>query len=196
MEKDKNKENNNVKLENLNDEDLVVFIRERDKEVYSFIIDRYQNKIWRYINRLINNPDESDDLTQQAFVNAYINLYGFNKKRKFSSWIYRIAHNLAVNYLKKKKASISLDQNKFIANTLFSEDDILKNFLKNEKIKEISVLINNLPEKFKTPLILKFLEEKSYQEISDILRIPKNTVGTNISKAKKVLKKELEKKYE
>lgn len=192
----KKNSNNDFDLENFSDEDLAVFTREKDKEAYSFIIDRYQNKIRRYINRLINNFDESDDLTQQTFMNAYINLYSFDKKRKFSSWIYRIAHNLAVNYLKKKRARISLDQNKVIAEGLSSKDNILDDLLRNEEIKEVSVLLNNLPEKFKAPLILRFLEEKSYQEISDILRIPKNTVGTNISKAKQLLKKELEKKYE
>lgn len=189
------KSENDLNLENFSDEELAVFVRKKDKEAYSFIIERYQGKIWRYLNRLVNNSNEADDLAQQTFTNAYINLYSFDAKRKFSSWLYRIAHNLAVNYLKKKKAKISLDQNKFIAEKLFSPEDIFNQILEEEEGREISILLGNLPEKLKTSLILKFSEEKSYQEISDILRIPKNTVGTNINKAKKLLKKELEKKY-
>lgn len=192
------RENNNSKQlvnGNISDEDLVIFVREKNKEAYSFIIDRYQKRIGRYIYRLINDQEEANDLTQQALVNAYVNLYKFDEKRKFSSWIYRIAHNLAVNWIRKKKAVISLDYNEVISSKLASEIDTAKEVSRKELNEKLTSLINKLPEKFKEPFILKYIEEKSYNEISDILRMPKNTVGTIISRAKKILKKELEKTY-
>ena len=181
--------------ETLSDEDLVVYIRERDKEAYSYIIDRYKKRIWRYINRLINNPNETDDLTQQTLVNVYVNLNSFDGDKKFSSWIYRIAHNLAVNWIKRKKASISLDHNEVVASRLSSEIDVFKKVSENEFYEKVTMLINKLPEKFKEPFILRYMEDKTYNEISDILRMHKNTVGTMINRAKKILKKELKKIY-
>jgi len=191
MPKDNNKDSGDIS--GLNDEALIVYIRENDKEAYEIIIERYQKKIWYYINRLINNPPEVDDLTQQALVNAYINLNNFNKNKKFSSWLYRIAHNLAVNWLKKKRASFSIENSATIARKLVSRTNISKEILEKEDKKQIETLISNLPLNFKEPLVLKYLEDKSYKEISYILKKPESTIGTTISRAKQILKKELEK---
>jgi RNA polymerase sigma-70 factor (ECF subfamily) len=183
-------------LDNLNDEDLIVFVREKDKQAYSLIMDRYGIKIGRYINRLINNDADAQDLVQQVFINVYTDIFSFDEKRKFSSWIYRVAHNVAVNYFRKKKIKISLESNPAVANKLFSKDDVFEEVTREEAKDKMVSLLDELPEKFKTPLILRFQEDKTYEEISDILRIPKNTVGTLISRAKKSLKKEIEKKDE
>ncbi len=179
----------------LSDEDLVLFVREKDKEAYGFIIDRYEKRIFYYINRLINNPEEARNLTQQTFVNAYVNIYSFDKNKKFSSWVYRIAHNLAVNWLKRKKASISLSQNEVIASKLASEIDVFEEAAGNEFNDKINSLLTELPVKFKEPFVLRYFEKKSYDEISDILRKPKSTIGTLLQRAKEILKKELEKIY-
>ena len=179
--------------EQAKDEELVTIIRESNKEYFAFIIDRYENKIKAYINRLTNPHDkeELNDLTQQVFIKTYTSLNKFEVDRKFSSWIYRIAHNLAVNWLKAKKANISIDENEFLANTLASIIDLKKEFLNKELKEDLHKAINKLPDKFKEPFILKYFEDKTYDEISDILRKPKNTIGTMIIRAKKRLKKEL-----
>jgi RNA polymerase sigma-70 factor, ECF subfamily len=196
IEKKKTIKKKTTGLDNLNDEALIVFIREKDKQAYSLIMDRYGTKIRRYINRLINNDADAQDLVQQVFINVYTDIFSFDEKRKFSSWIYRVAHNVAVNYLKKKRIKISLESNPAVANKLFSKEDVFEEVAREEAKDKMTSLLDDLPEKFKTPLILRFQEDKTYEEISDILRIPKNTVGTLISRAKKVLKKEIEKKDE
>lgn len=173
------------------DEDIVLYIREKNKEFFSYIIDRYKEKLRIYLNRITNYSPEVDDLVQQTLVNAYINLNNFDVKRKFSSWIYRIAHNLAINWLKKKKASISIDEDEVIANKLSDKIDIFKEMVGLEMSSHLTVAINKLPEKFKEPFILRYFEDKSYEEISSIIRKPKNTVGTMINRAKKFLKKDL-----
>jgi len=175
----------------ITDEKLVILITEKDKEFFSYIIDRYEKKLRAYINRLINHPDEAQDLVQQTFMNAYIHLNSFDRQKKFSSWIYRIAHNLAVTWLKKKKVQISIDANDNLINELTSNENIFRQVINKEKIEIFNIALNKLPKKFKEPIILKYFEDKNYQEISDILRKPKNTIGTMISRAKKQLKKEL-----
>lgn len=182
--------------DSISDEELIIYIRNKDKELYSHIIDRYEIKLRAYLGRLTNYSDEVDDLLQQTLVNSYINLYNFNTEKKFSSWIYRIAHNLAINWQKKRKASISLDENEVVAKQLSSKIDIVKEIDTKKLSKIITNAINRLPDKFKEPFILKYLEDKSYEEISDILRLPKNTIGTYIFRAKKILKHDLKNIYE
>jgi RNA polymerase sigma-70 factor (ECF subfamily) len=179
----------------ISDEQLVQNIREKDKELFAFIIDRYELKLKSYVRRLTNNSGEVDDLVQQTFVNAFIALQSFEPDRKFSSWIYRIAHNLTINWLSKKKAHIFLSEDASWADQIRSEIDVHAAVAASELSRILTNAINKLPEKFKEPLILRYLEDRSYEEISDILRKPKNTIGTMISRAKILLKKELEEIY-
>ena len=176
-------------LVNLSDEELVDFVRKKDKESYIEVVRRYQNKLSRYVNYIIRDENQSDDIVQNTFIKAYKNLHGFNTKRKFSSWIYRIAHNEAVNMIRKRKKEISLDKNSWVREKFASKEDIIGDFEKKEAVKMIKSSFNRLPIIYRSPLTLFFLEEKSYEEISDILRIPKGTVGTRIGRGKGLLKK-------
>ncbi|MBU4422044.1 RNA polymerase sigma factor [Patescibacteria group bacterium] len=138
------------------------------------------------------DADELEDILQDVFIKAYKNLYGFDANKKFSSWIYRIAHNEAVNYLKKNsRTKVSLDEVEYkIADEKIDlNGHIDKTFLK----KEIGRCLKNIKLKYQEPLILFYFEQKSYEEISDILRIPTSTVGTLISRGKKIIKEKLEK---
>ena len=174
----------------LKDEQLVLIIREGDGELYSHIIKRYRSKLSRYLGRFISDPDELEDVLQDVFIKAYRNLYGFDVKRKFSSWIYRIAHNEAVNHIKKNsKVRVSLDdiEYKIVDEKIDLGSKIDKKILR----KNIAESLENIGFKYREVLTLFFFEDKSYEEISDILRIPVNTVGTLILRGKKLLKKQL-----
>jgi len=175
---------------NLSDEQLVLVIRENESELYSHIINRYNAKLSRYLAKFINDPDELEDVLQDVFIKAYRNLYGFDVKRKFSSWIYRIAHNEAVNHLKKNsRVKVSLDEveYKIVDEKIDLGSKIDKKILK----KNIGKSLEKIGFKYREVLMLFFFEDKSYEEISDILRIPVNTVGTLILRGKKLLKKQL-----
>lgn len=185
-----------INLVSLNDEELVKVVREENKEFYSEIIKRYQTKLGHYLRKFIKNSDELEDVLQEVFIKAYRNLYDFNTARKFSPWIYRIAHNEALNHLKKyQKESISLDEKEWeiIDEKMSADEKIDAKFTKN-KIEE---QLFTLKEKYRAPLILYFFEDRSYEEISEILRLPRSTVGTLIMRGKGQLKELLEKeKYE
>lgn len=177
------------KNENETDEELVIIVRSKDKEVYKKIVQRYQDKIFRYVAYLIGNKQEAVDIVQETFIKAFINLNGFDIKKKFSAWIYRIAHNEAVNFFKKTKKEVSLKNEM----NLFSSSDTEK-IIDNELIrKSVDRCLKEIPVIYSEPLILYFLEEKSYEEISDILRIPMGTVATRINRAKVIMKKICEK---
>ncbi len=181
-------------LNNLSDEKLIEKVRTKNYQFYGEIVKRYQQKLYRYLRYLTNQPDEAEDLVQNVFIKAYRNLFGFDTKRKFSSWIYRIAHNEGVNYLKKmqkiKKLSFQ-DHNVFLSSGDNSPEDEL---IRQEIQKKIKECLDELESKYREPLILHYFEDKSYQEISDVLKIPIGTVGTFISRGKLILKAICQKK--
>lgn len=174
----------NMNLEKITDEELVNKIK-KDKNLYEELVDRYQTKLSRYINYLIHDEDVALDVVQNTFIKAYVNLNGFDTNKKFSSWIYRIAHNESMNVIKKNKKEIRIDENFDIP----EDSNIEEEFDKKEMSKIVGVCIKKLPEKYSEVLILYFLDDKSYEEISDILRIPVGTVGIRIKRGKEMMKK-------
>ncbi len=183
-------------LSNKKDEEIVKMVLE-NPDFYVEIIRRYQNKISRYIQRISNfSPDDIEDLTQDVFLSAYEHINSFDDNYTFSSWIYRIAHNKAINFWKKHErefGSISLEDNISLVDSIFNERSIELDIeiLENKEIVE--KILDRMPIKYKEVLILKFLEGKDYKEISDILEKPMGTIATLINRAKKQFKKEFEK---
>ncbi|KKP46780.1 MAG: RNA polymerase, sigma-24 subunit, ECF subfamily [Candidatus Woesebacteria bacterium GW2011_GWA1_33_30] len=174
---------NNYK--NVKDEELVEVIRLKDQELYTLIVKRYQDKLLRYANYLVNDEQQSADVVQEALIKGFINLNSFDKKKKFSSWIYRIVHNEAINFITKNKKAIKLDPEFEIADTKNIEEE----YFKKEITAEVAICLDKIPLKYSEVLSLYYLEEKSYDEISDILRLPIGTVGTRINRGKLIIKK-------
>ena len=172
-------------IKRLSDEQAVRQVREKDKELFSEIIRRYQSKLMRYVIHLTGDYNKAADIVQETFIKTYVNLNGFNINKKFSSWIYRIAHNETMNMFSRYKNQTSLDQKRDFDSGIVLEDELVKKELK----AHTEYCLNQLPIIYKEPLSLFFLEEKSYEEISDILRIPIGTVGTRVNRAKILMKK-------
>ena len=85
----------------LTDEEIVEKVQSEDQEFYNYLMERYQSRLLRYANNLVKDEHRAKDIVQEAFTRAFINLNGFNPRKKFSSWIYRIVHTEALNILKK-----------------------------------------------------------------------------------------------
>lgn len=170
------------------DSELVEMTIKEDKEHYRHIVGRYQNKLFAYVFRIINHREESSEIVQEVFLKAYKNLKGFNRKKKFSSWIYRIAHNEAVNWLKKnsryKKQSID-DENRPI--DIAQTDNLDDKIDIDQESAILSGKLDKLPLDYREILILRYFEEKSYEEISQIVGKSKNAVGIMVNRAKKKL---------
>jgi len=176
-------------IEKLSDEKLVELVCTKDQELYAEIVKRYQNKLLRYVLYLIKNRQKAEDAVQNAFIRAFINLMGFNTKQKFSSWIYRIAHNEAINIIKKNKREILLDKDGWDRHQLLEDRHIHKQVSDQETKEQVKKYLSILPLKYREPITLFYLEEKSYKEISDILRISVGGIGARINRAKKIIQK-------
>jgi len=172
---------------------MVELVRSQDQELYRELVRRYQNKLLRYANYLVHDEEPAADVVQEAFIKAFVNLQGFNTRKKFSSWIYRIVHNEAINYLKKSKKITPFAGREWLADRVRSDTDLENDFLKNQEKETVGRALEKLPLDYSEPLILFYFEEKSYDEISDILRMPVGTVGTRISRGKNLLRGFLEK---
>ena len=177
------------------DEELVALTLE-NQDFFSCLVERYEPKLTRYIRRIsAATREDAEDLLQEIFVKVYRNLNDFDPDLKFSSWIYRIAHNQVISHWRKTKSrpqvlKFEADEDflKFIA----ADEDLAGDTERRFTAEEVRRIINQLDEKYKEVLVLKFLEGKDYQEISDILRKPLGTVATLINRAKKQFAKIVE----
>ncbi len=175
------------------DEELVISSLSKQED-FKYIIERYEGKFSQYIRRKTTvSKEDIEDLLQDIFIKIYLNLRGFDTSLKFSSWGYRIAHNEIITWYRKKKIRPQINFEDYEEENLiniFKEDtDIEKEFGKAELKKHIKEAIEKLDEKYKDIIVLRFLEEKEYEEISDILQIPLGTVSTLIHRGKKDLQK-------
>ncbi len=169
----------------LTDEMVVTKIQTGNTDFFSVIIDRFENKLFRYVSNIVKDKEKAVDIVQETFIKAFINIKGFNTDKKFSSWIYRIAHNESLDVIKKYSKEISLPDDFDFR----SSDDTEEEFVQKETVEKVNKCLQNIPLIYSEPLILFFIEEKSYEEISDILQIPMGTVATRISRAKIIMKK-------
>ena len=176
------------------DSDLVA-LSLKNSGYFSSIIERYEHKLSRYIGRLCHcSKEDIEDLLQEIFVKIYRNLNDFDHKLKFSSWVYRIAHNEVISHYRKIKArpqSVDLDHDLAVSDKI--KDDFATFFDRNLNKIKIFEVFATLDLKYKDILILRFFEEMSYEEISDILRKPPGTVATLLNRAKKQFKEKSKK---
>jgi RNA polymerase sigma-70 factor (ECF subfamily) len=176
------------------DEELVIECK-KDQQHFAILVERYVPKLTHYIRRRsLATSDDIEDLLQNIFIKVYRNINEYNVSLLFSSWIYRIAHNEMIDWYRKEKrrATLSLDDEaQDIVSKLFTEDDHVTRFSNAEQKKLVTDAVNTLDEKYKDILLLRFFEEKSYEEIADILQIPPGTVAVRINRAKKQLEKTL-----
>lgn len=169
-------------LTKLSDIEIVKFTY-KNKEAFTEIIKRYEQKLLRYATYITDDNRLSEDIVQNTFIKAYVSLKGFNTSLSFSSWIYRITHNEAINAIKKNKRHSTVD-----VDAPSDAPSNLDEFSQDELKQMLSSCLENLPLKYSEVLTLFFLEEKSYEEISDILRLPIGTIGTRLSRGKAILK--------
>lgn len=178
----------------MTDEELISAVQKGEDDAFEHVVQRYQGKLFAYIMRLTNHRDHAHDITQDVFLKTYKNIHRFDTERKFSSWIYRIAHNESVNWLKKKtRAKVeSLESHMENGFQAPASVNIESELISKQDQEAVQFAIDNLPDKYKEVMELRYLQHQSYEEIADRLDKPINTVGTLINRAKKKLATELQ----
>jgi RNA polymerase sigma factor (sigma-70 family) len=162
-----------------------------ESEAFGDLVERYQGKLLRYARKFLLDPDDAKDIVQDIFIKAYQNIQSFDATRRFSPWVYRIAHNEFVNALKKRKASRTVFA--FDIDTLFphlpAAETADSATLERDLRKTLDEHLQRVDAKYREPLILYYLEGMDYKEISEILQIPISTVGVRLARARAMLRK-------
>jgi len=137
---------------------------------------KYQDFIFNLIKGYVKIEEEAKDITQDVFIKAYKGIEKFRGDSKLSSWLYRIAYNLSINWIKRKKIDEVEINEDMVENTTVTEDWYDKMFEKEMIFENLNKVIENLPQKYKIVIKLYYFEDRSYSEIAKILNIPLNRV--------------------
>ncbi len=184
------------------DEELALAMQSGELAAFTELMRRYEEKITRYLGHLVGST-EAPDISQETFLKVYHNIQSFDATRKFSSWVYRIAHNAGVNWLRRdgqmKRLTFSFDtvwpasaeEERPIFEPADTGPTLDSNYDQKEALARAEELINKLDIKYREVLYLRYWEDFSYEQISESLRIPIATVGVRLKRAKEHLRLEL-----
>lgn len=176
------------------DDNQIIELVYKNRNNFYLLTERYKEKLERYIKRIsFFGQSEVEDILQEVFIKVYINLNSYDKDLKFSSWIYRITHNLVVDKIRKNSKrvrDVSLD-NEDLNLIIKSSENIELNLINKNSVENLKNILNSLPDSYREVLVLRFIEDKSYEEIMDILKKPKGTIAALINKGRKIIKEKL-----
>jgi len=171
------------------DEAIAREVQSGKMESFGILVKRYEAKMLRYARRFLFGYDDSADIVQEIFLKAYVNIQSFNASQKFSSWLYRIAHNEFINAIKKRgKEHLSL----FDLDTLFPQSAAKENISEatnSRELKEaLDKVLDKMDIKYREVLVLYCFEELNYREIAEVLHIPIATVGVRLRRGRQIIK--------
>jgi len=177
-----------IAIHDASDEELAR-LSVHEPEAFGVLMSRYEGKLLHYIMRKSAVTREgAEDILQESFLKAYRNLNNFDGRLSFSSWMYRIVRNQTISQWRKTSVrpegySVSIDDtfiDRFVA-----DGDVVLDLDRGILAENVGSLLAQMDEKYRDVLVLRFMEDKSYAEISDILKKPPGTVATTLSRAKK-----------
>jgi len=177
----------------LSDQALLSQARQ-DPEAFGLLMERYEQPLRRYLMRLTGwGSEEVSDILQEAFIKVYRHLNDYDDNLKFSTWMYRITHNQAIDIIRSSQTKpfltqVSLEE---VANFIPTNKDPESDFMQKDDFEKVRRAILDLPVLYREILILRFLEEKSYEEIVDIVKKPKGTIATLIRRGRALLLEKL-----
>ena len=182
------------------DHELIAAAKEGDEDAFAEIVSRYKNPITNFLYRFLNDYEEAVDLAQETFVRVYFALDRYHTDFAFSTYIYRIATNLAISEIRKRKRRSLLSLTGLFQS---SDDEAVEfqppdrrslqdaNFEEDERSKVIAKAIETLPPKYRLPIVLRDVEGKSYEEVAEILELGLGTTKSRINRGRGLLKEKL-----
>ncbi len=168
---------------------------DKDQNAYAELMKRYKKPVYHMILKMIRNVDDAEDLTIEAFAKAFKNLHRFKKDYTFSTWLFRIATNNTIDFIRKKKLNTTSIYNSFTddngeAVAIEVEDQELDPqdlAIKEQRIKLMRVFVNKLPPKYQRLVKLRYFDELSYDEIAKELEAPLGTVKAQLHRARELM---------
>ncbi|MEO6589335.1 MAG: sigma-70 family RNA polymerase sigma factor [Pyrinomonadaceae bacterium] len=183
----------------LSDHQLIEATKQGDETAFAEIISRYRNPLTNFLYRMLNDYEEAVDLAQETFVRVYFAIERYHTDYAFSTYIYRIASNLAISEIRRRKRRKLLSLTGFFS---YDGEDVDfhppdkkpladADLIESEEKRVIARAIATLPEKYRAPIVLRDIEGKTYDEIAEILELGLGTTKSRISRARGLLKEKL-----
>lgn len=179
---------------NLTDQELVQKTLDGDKEAFSVLVQRYQRQIYSLTYRLTNDPEDARDLAQEVFIHIYKVLGKYDQGRKFFSWMYKVATNVCYNSLRRGRQEHAVALEKVIEFAPYMGDNTNQPeeyYERRETQALVRQAVAELPDKYRLPLVLRYLEDLSYREIAEFMDLPVTTIETRLYRGKALLQKRL-----
>jgi RNA polymerase sigma-70 factor (ECF subfamily) len=181
------------------DQKLVERVQRGDKQAFGLLVSKYQRKLARLLSRMIRDPAEVEDVTQEAFIKAYRALPSFRGDSAFYTWLYRIGINTAKNYLvsQGRRAPTSTSTDAEDAETMedgdaLRDNDTPERLMMTRQIGEtVNAAMDALPEELRTAIVLREIEGLSYDEIASVMDCPIGTVRSRIFRAREAISERL-----
>ena len=180
-------------MERLTDEQLAALVLAGDGQAFAQIVERYQKQIFALAYRLGGDYDEAKDMAQEAFIRIYNEMHRYDPQRRFFPWMYRVAHNCCVNLLQKRPKDLSpLDDMGEFRPSLNAAENPEQRYAQREFGESLTRALRQLPEHYRTPIVLKYLEGFSYQQISALLDISQSALESRLFRGRNMLRKLLQ----
>jgi RNA polymerase sigma-70 factor (ECF subfamily) len=175
------------------DNEIIERIRAGDSRKYALLVNRHKDKAFTLAVRLVGDRREAEEVVQDGFMRAYRNLEQFRGDAKFSTWFYRIVYNLCMTKVSRRRWQpeiVDVHRGEMSDNVFVDKDEIgFDERLENEELNQIVVdEVNLLPEKYRTPITLFYLQEMSYEEMTEVMNLPLGTVKTNLFRGRNLLR--------
>ena len=170
-------------------------VENADEKAYAELMQIYKKPVYHVVLKMVRNPDDAEDLTIEAFAKAFRNLHKFNPEFAFSTWLFRIATNNCIDFIRKNKIkTMSIDSAIKIDNgdeiTIDFRDQNLnpqESTIKNQKIEIMQHVVSRLPDKYQRLVTLRYFDELSYKEIPQELKAPRGTVKAQLHRPRELL---------
>lgn len=174
---------------------LIKKARRGDGRAFSMLIENHERFVFNVVYRITGNAEDARDVSQEAFIKAFKNFESYDESSAFSTWLYRIAVNTAIDYIRKRKKENSISFEDYIVDEKNQKGDsgIEEKVISKEGVKNIISAVNMLDDEFKTVIVLRDMEGMDYKEISDITGLPLGTVKSRLSRGRGKFRQMIEK---
>lgn len=164
------------------DRDLVRLVLEGDDMAFTHLFNRYREAIYRLFVQRLGGANDADDLLQETFIKVYINIHRYSPNYTFGQWVYTIARNTFIDFIRKRQDDISIDER--FASPISASPTPEESVINLQQRSQIEHYLEQLTPRYRTLIIMRFFDECSYEEISEKLSLPLGTVKTQIHRAR------------
>ena len=187
----------------ISDHDLVVLAQKGSEKAYRELLGRYQRPVFSLIYRMVRDREQAEDLAQETFVRVFNNIDRYDPAYKFSSWIFKIATNLTIDWIRRKEVpTVSIDGSRYATSnddieastiTVESDDENPEELLESRELgSQIEVAIGKLRPEYRQAIVLRHIDDLPYEDIAQIMALPLGTVKTYIHRGRKELQELLQ----